>query len=140
MLAEAEPMLAKDLDADVPRSEGRARARCCAVLLTSAGRDSEDPAADAAAARHRGEGGAHAAEATTASREGLDDAAWNTRERQLQNAAKAALLYIAVVPGSNALAKNDCETAQSRLQQGAQRLSGQCVHRVPARAGIPLHA
>jgi hypothetical protein len=45
--------------------------------------------------------------------EGLDDAAWNTAKGQLQNAAKAALLYVAVVPGSNALAKNDCETAQS---------------------------
>src|SRR5581483_4994843 len=45
--------------------------------------------------------------------EGSDDAAWSQARGQLGNAAKGALLYSAVGPGSNALAKNDCATAQS---------------------------
>jgi hypothetical protein len=47
--------------------------------------------------------------------EGMSDADWNGARPQLQAPAKAALLTIAVLPGTQALAKNprDCETAES---------------------------
>ena len=46
--------------------------------------------------------------------EGLSDADWTNTKNQLQTAAKAALLFTAVVPGNQAMAKTppDCETAQ----------------------------
>jgi hypothetical protein len=44
--------------------------------------------------------------------EGTSDADWNNAKAQLQNAAKAGVLIATVLPGNQALAKNDCETAQ----------------------------
>jgi hypothetical protein len=51
--------------------------------------------------------------------EGIADDAWATARAQLQAAAKAALLTIAVLPGNQALAKNprDCETAQTVFEK-----------------------
>jgi len=47
--------------------------------------------------------------------EGVADDAWANARKDLQAAAKAALLTIAVLPGNQAMAKNppDCETAQT---------------------------
>lgn len=45
--------------------------------------------------------------------EGTDDAAWNSAKTQLQNAAKQGLLFTSVIPGNQALAKKDCDTAVS---------------------------
>jgi hypothetical protein len=45
--------------------------------------------------------------------EGTDDAAWNSAKPQLQNAAKQGLLFTSVIPGNQALAKKDCDTAVS---------------------------
>ncbi|HTS25014.1 MAG TPA: hypothetical protein VMH81_04020 [Bryobacteraceae bacterium] len=47
--------------------------------------------------------------------QGVADADWNNAKNQLQAAAKAALLTIAVLPGNQAMAKNprDCDTAAS---------------------------
>ena len=47
--------------------------------------------------------------------EGLADDAWATARTQLQAAAKQALLTIALLPGTQAMAKNprDCETAET---------------------------
>ncbi len=51
--------------------------------------------------------------------EGLDQAAWDGARKQLQAAAKGALMLIAVRPGTAALAKNppDCDTAASALSK-----------------------
>jgi hypothetical protein len=51
--------------------------------------------------------------------EGLPDADWATVKTQLQGAAKASLLAIAVLPGTQALAKNprDCATARSVFEK-----------------------
>jgi hypothetical protein len=49
--------------------------------------------------------------------EGLADAQWAQAKDGLAKAADAALMYVAVVPGANALAKNDCETAQNLLSR-----------------------
>src|SRR5688572_1357599 len=47
--------------------------------------------------------------------EGMPDADWNNTRTQLQNAAKATLMLVAVLPGNVALAKNprDCATAET---------------------------
>jgi hypothetical protein len=111
VLAEAEPMLAKDLDKVFPDPKG-GPGQVLAVLLTSsvAIQNIPQPTAQQLATADKA---ARMLQSYNRKPEGLDDAQWNTAKGQLQNAAKAALLYIAVVPGSNALAKNDCETAQS---------------------------
>jgi len=51
--------------------------------------------------------------------EGIADADWNTAKAQLQGVAKAALLTIALLPGTQALAKNpkDCETARTVFEK-----------------------
>lgn len=49
--------------------------------------------------------------------EGIDDASWAKNTQQFATEAKGSLMYIAVVPGANALAKNDCETAQNLLSR-----------------------
>lgn len=51
--------------------------------------------------------------------QGVADAAWAQAKDQLQKAADGALMYIVVVPGANALAKNDCETGQNLLSKAA---------------------
>jgi len=48
---------------------------------------------------------------------GVDDAAWTQAKTQLQGVAKAALLYLAVAPANNALAKGDCEAAQTAFSK-----------------------
>jgi hypothetical protein len=47
--------------------------------------------------------------------EGIADAAWADARTQLQGAAKAALMTIALLPGTQAMAKNppDCKTAET---------------------------
>ncbi len=49
--------------------------------------------------------------------EGVNDAAWATAKTQLQNAAEATLVYIALRPGREAMAKKDCPTAESALSK-----------------------
>jgi len=51
--------------------------------------------------------------------EGIADADWNTAKAQLQGVAKAALLGIALLPGTQAMAKNpkDCETGRSVFEK-----------------------
>jgi hypothetical protein len=49
----------------------------------------------------------------------LADAQWQQAKDGLRKAADAALLYIAVVPGANAVAKNNCESAQNLLSKAA---------------------
>lgn len=53
--------------------------------------------------------------------EGLPDADWNNTKNQLQQAAKGALMFAAVVPGNLALAKNprDCATAETVFTKAA---------------------
>ncbi len=111
VLAEAEPMLAKDLDKAFPDPKG-GPGQVLAVLLTSAVaiQNLPQPTPQQLATADKA---AHMLQSYNRKPEGLDDAQWNTAKGQLQNAAKAALLFVAVVPGSNALAKNDCATAQT---------------------------
>jgi len=111
VLSEAEPLLAKDLDAAFPDPKG-GPGQVLAVLLTTsvAIQNVPQPTPQQLATASKA---AHMLQNYNRKPEGLDDAQWNTAKGQLQNAAKAALLYVAVVPGSNALAKNDCDTAQS---------------------------
>lgn len=48
---------------------------------------------------------------------GVDDNAWNQAKTQLKGVADAALLYIAVAPANNALAKGDCDAAQTAFSK-----------------------
>jgi tetratricopeptide (TPR) repeat protein len=110
-LAEAEPMLSKDLDAAFPDPKS-GPGQVLAVLLTSAIaiQNLPQPTPQQLATAEKA---ATLLKNYNRKPEGVSDADWNNARTQLQNAAKAALLYVAVVPGSNALAKNDCETAQT---------------------------
>jgi hypothetical protein len=45
--------------------------------------------------------------------EGVSADAWLQARKQLQTAAKDALLYIALLPGTQAMQKNDCSTAET---------------------------
>ena len=45
--------------------------------------------------------------------EGVSADAWSQARKQLQTAAKDALLYIAFLPGTQAMQKNDCATAET---------------------------
>jgi hypothetical protein len=61
---------------------------------------------------------------------GLSDEAWNTaRTQQIQPPAKAALLYIAMLPGSQAMAKNpqDCAGAEAAYAKALGDNPGQTV-------------
>ncbi len=49
--------------------------------------------------------------------QGMDDASWTKNQQAFAGEADAALMFIAVMPGANALAKNDCETAQNLLSR-----------------------
>jgi len=49
--------------------------------------------------------------------QGMDDASWAKNQQAFAGEADAALMYIAVIPGANALAKNDCENAQNLLSR-----------------------
>ena len=53
--------------------------------------------------------------------EGMADADWNNLKTQVQNAAKGALMFVAVVPGNIALNKNprDCATAETVFTKAA---------------------
>jgi TolA-binding protein len=48
--------------------------------------------------------------------EGASDADWATARTQLQTAAKGALLYIAMMPGTDAMQKKDWATAEAAFQ------------------------
>ena len=53
---------------------------------------------------------------------GVDDAAWaNARTTQLQPPAKAALLYIAMLPGNQAYTKKDYAAAEAAYTQALQK-------------------
>jgi hypothetical protein len=114
-LAEAGPMLSKDLDAAFPDPKG-GPSQVLAVLFTSAVaiQNIPQPTPEQFATAEKA---AKMLQTYNRKPEGLDDAAWNTAKSQLQNAAKGALVYIAYNPGINALAKNDCETAQTALSK-----------------------
>jgi hypothetical protein len=47
--------------------------------------------------------------------ESLTAEAWTQARGQLQTAAKAALIHVALTPGAQAMSKNDCASAETRL-------------------------
>jgi len=52
--------------------------------------------------------------------EGVSADAWSQARTQLQAAAKAALLYIALLPGTQAMQQNDCAAAETAFTQAVQ--------------------
>jgi len=109
-LETASELLDKDLNAAFPTP---AEARDALTLLfttTVAIQQIPDPTPAQIAI---GEKAARALLAFDRKPEGTDDAAWNSAKPQLQNAAKQGILFTSVVPGNQALAKKDCDTAIS---------------------------
>jgi hypothetical protein len=51
---------------------------------------------------------------------GVADDAWAQARGQLQAAAKGVLLYVATLPGTQAMARNDCATAESAFTRALQ--------------------
>ncbi len=115
VLAEATPMLAKDLDAVFPDPKG-GPGQVLAVLMTSAVaiQGLPNPSDEQTATAQKA---AQMLNDYNRKPAGLDQAAWDGARKQLQAAAKGALMIIAVRPGTAALAKNppDCDTAASAL-------------------------
>jgi hypothetical protein len=52
--------------------------------------------------------------------DGLTDESWTQVRSQLQAAAKASLLYIALLPGTEAMQKNDCAAAETAFTKALQ--------------------
>ncbi len=52
--------------------------------------------------------------------EGLTDESWTQVRGQLQTAAKASLLYLALLPGTQAMQKNDCAAAETALTRALE--------------------
>jgi len=115
VLAEAAPMVTRDLDAAFPDPK-TGPGSVLAVLLTSADCIQSLPNATPEQI-DTAQKAATVLKSYSRKPEGLDQAAWDGALQQLRAHANAALLTIAVRPGLAALAKNppDCETAQSSL-------------------------
>jgi hypothetical protein len=114
-LAEAGPMLSKDLDKTFPDPKSGPQ-QVLAVLLGAsvAIQNIPSPNPEQLATAEKA---ATMLKSYSRKPEGVADAAWAQAKDQLQKAADGALMYVAVVPGSAALQKNDCETAQNLLSR-----------------------
>jgi outer membrane protein assembly factor BamD (BamD/ComL family) len=66
--------------------------------------------------------------------EGASDADWAKAREQMQTAAKGALMYLALKPGSDAMQKKDYATAEADFQKALQQYpdSGQIAYQLGA--------
>jgi tetratricopeptide (TPR) repeat protein len=117
VLANAEPLLNQDLDKLFPDPVGGPGQvipvlRTCAASIQVIPQPTPQQLATA-------EKAARVLATYDRKPQGIDDAAWGKNKQQFAAEANAALMYIAVVPGANALAKNDCDTAQNLLSKAA---------------------
>ncbi len=114
-LADAAPLVNKDLDKLFPDPKGGPQQALAVLLGASVGiQNIAQPTQEQIATAEKA---ANQLKNYSRKPEGVADAAWAQAKDQLQKAADGALMYISVVPGSNALAKNDCETAQNLLSK-----------------------
>jgi outer membrane protein assembly factor BamD (BamD/ComL family) len=99
-----------------------------------------------------GENAARALSTFNRKPEGVADDAWATTKAQLQSTGKAASLYAELLPGTQAMKKNDCATAESAFRRALEDYpeSGQaawylgsaelCLYKTqPERASIALY-
>jgi len=117
VLTEAEALMAKDLDKVF--SDPKSGPQAALTVLHSAVIAIQNIPAPTQAQIDTGQKAATALKNYNRKPDGVADAAWTQAKTDLGKAADGALLYVAVVPGSAALAKNDCETAQTLLSRAA---------------------
>ena len=137
VLAEAEPMLAKDLDKAFPDPKG-GPGQVLAVLLTSAVaiQNIPQPTPQQLATAEKA---AHMLQSYNRKPEGLDDAAVEHRQGAIAERRQGGAPLYSGGAGQQRSGEERLRHRAERLQQGAERLSGQRVHRVPARPGVSLH-
>jgi hypothetical protein len=115
VLTEAESLLGKDLDKLFPDPKG-GPGEVLQVLVHASGAIQGIPQ-PSQAQLDTAQKAATMLKGYNRKPEGLADAQWTQAKDGLAKAADAALMYVAVVPGANALAKNDCDLAQNLLSR-----------------------
>jgi hypothetical protein len=118
VLTTAEPMLAADLDKlfpDEAAGPGQVIAVLRAVVYAIQQIPTPTPQQVATAEKAAKMLGSY-----NRKPKGMDDAAWATNTKTFKAESDAAQLFMLVAPGSAALAKNDCDTAQNLLSKAVQ--------------------
>jgi len=113
VLAEAAPLLARDLDKTFP-DPAAGPGQVLQVLVHSA-QAIQGIATPTPQQLETAQKAATMLKTYDRKPAGLADAQWTQAKDGLQKAADASLMYMAVAPGNSALQKGDCETAQNLL-------------------------
>lgn len=115
VLAEAGPMLEKDIDASFP--DPKTGPGQVLIVLTTVVQTTQGVTAPTDEQTATIKKAAQMLNDYNRKPQGVDQAAWDNARKQLQGMAKTTLLTLAVRPGTTALSKNppDCDTAAASL-------------------------